>query len=419
MIMLGIIIAVRGAVHNGDTPSYIEAWDVYYANGIIDEFRTPVYPVIIGIGKLLLGSNWEVFVISLQAVVFYLCGIYFSRLASGVISNRCMAWVAVFLYFLFFPIVNFIPAIGTEAIAFSLTALWGYCIRRFLQRPCLKYGTAISVLTLTEIMLRPAMLVLAITIVGIAIAGIFMKQYRRKVLPMLLTLTAPAIACGIYMTGIYHITGVRTISVVSTLNKYFMAREYNDILPDLLADNPEALELQLRHHKEGHAYEQDYINAQWAEISELLESGIMSYPALDDYAAAVKKHYPEVWYGNILRNISMSLTHQGPVKNICNDLVVFIFAFAFVAAWIKYRRFTLINFVSLLVTGGSLLSIFLYAQNDYGRLMLPVSPFLILMGGQLLSCIHLHPLSIRLSGILIIGYQADAPGCIPTRYTYP
>lgn len=400
LIMLAVIISVRGAVHNGDTPSYIGAWDVNYANGILDDFRTPVYPVIIGMGKMLCGSHWEVFVIALQGIVFYICGIYFSRMAMGIISNRKVAWFTVFLYFLFFPIVNFIPVIGTEVIGFSLAVLWGYCIWRFLQQARWGYGIAISLLTLAEIMLRPSFLVLAIAIACMAAAGIFIRQYRRSVLLLLVTLIPTAAVYTVYTAEMARLTGVNTISTVSIFNKYFMARQYNDILPDLLVDNPAALELQLKYQKDGDVYEEDYINRQWAEIMELVHSGIMNYRMLEEYADGMKERHAGLWYKNILRNISMSLHHQGALKNICNDLVVLLFAVAFLISWIRYRKFPLVNFMSLLVAGGTLLSIFLYAQNDYGRLMLPVSSFLILMGGQMLNCLHWRPLSIRLSGIL-------------------
>lgn len=399
LLMLTVILLIRGVVHNGDTPSYISAWTDYISQGEIDNFRTPVYPVVIGIAQTLCGSYWEAFIIVMQAAVFYLCGICFSRMAFGIISNRLMAWVAVFLYFLFFPIVNFIPVIGTEVLAFSFAVLWGYSVWRFMQRAQWGYGIAIGILTLTEIMLRPSFLILAIAIVGLAAAGIFIRRYRRQSLLMLLTLIPSAVTCWFYMLEIERQAGIRTISVVSTYNKYFMAREYNDILPDLLADNPEALEVQLRFQKTGNVYEEQYILRMWAEIIEFEDTGIMSYRQLEDYADAMKDRYPELWYGNILRNITMSMKHQGAIKNICNDMVILLFTVAFIAGWIKYRRFSLINFLILMIGGGNLLSIILYAQNDYGRLMLPVSAFLILMGGLLLSCLHHRPLSIKLSGI--------------------
>lgn len=396
LLMLAAIIAINGTtVYNGDSFTYMSAWDDYLSKGHLDIFRTPVYPYVIGIGKMLLGEDyWPYFPTILQALVFYSCGIVFAKMIFRFVSNRYAAWAAVFLYFLFYPIVNMIVVVGTESLAFSLVALWLYCVWQFMERPRWSYGIYVSLITLTSAMLRPSLLILAIAIVGLAIAGSFFKHYRRNVLLMLLTLIPLAAAYVPYVNGIYRLTGLRTISTVAAVNKYYMARQYDAIFPELLPDNPLAVKMMQRYNQ------RDDLSKLWAEITQFENTGIMTNKQMDDYATAFKEQHPDLWYSYIATRIYDSIFVEKTIKGIANYLIVFFYTIAFAVMWIKRRVFSLHNFLILMIGGGSLLSLFLYAQNDFCRLMLPTSAALIIMGGQLLSCIKRHPWKIKLQGLL-------------------
>lgn len=398
LLMLAGIIALKGAVlYNADTPTYIEAWNNRLLHGELDPFRTPLYPVLIGLGGVILGSTYCFLLpVIVQIVVFYLCGIVFSRMIFALIADRRIAWFTVFVYFLFYPIINMLNVLGTEALAFSLTSLWTYCVWKFMQRATFGNGVAITVITLLEVMLRPSMLILAIAIAGLVVAGVFIRRYRRRVLWLLLTLIPVGACIKVYTDEIERIAGLPTISVVSVVNTYYMAREFNDIYPELLTDTPGAVAVMQHFQKEGHRLSEEYILRQYKEFDTLLDNGIMTYSDMQTYADRVKKEHPAVWYRHIVHRIIDSLKMQGPVKNACNYLVVTLYTLCFAWAWIRYRRFSLVNFLILMIGGGSLLSMFLYAQNDFGRLMLPTSPLLILMGGQLLTCLRLHPFAVSL-----------------------
>ncbi|MDE6317392.1 MAG: hypothetical protein K2L73_03220, partial [Muribaculaceae bacterium] len=190
LLMLAAIITLKGSVmYNADTPSYIQAWNDAYSHGDIDIGRTPVYPVLIGIGRLLFGSTYcLVFPVFLQITVFYICGVLFCKMILSVIPDRRVAWFTVFLYFLFYPIVNTLNLLGTEALAFSLTSLWTWCVWKFMHRATIGNGVAITLITILEVMLRPSLLILPMAIAGLVFAGVFIKKYRRQVLWLLLTL---------------------------------------------------------------------------------------------------------------------------------------------------------------------------------------------------------------------------------------
>ena len=52
-----------------DTPTYIDAWTMLQ-NGQIDKFRTPVYPVFLGVMNIICGDNYLWYVVAVQHVVF-------------------------------------------------------------------------------------------------------------------------------------------------------------------------------------------------------------------------------------------------------------------------------------------------------------------------------------------------------------
>lgn len=399
MLMLaGIILNKSSVSYNGDILSYIKAWTDFYSEGEIDSFRTPVYPILLGIGRKLFGAeNWALFPVLVQIITFYSCGILFSRMIFGVISDRRVAWFTVFLYFLFYPIINSLPLLTTEALSFSITSAWLYCVWRFLQHVQWRFGIYIIMLTLIGIMLRPSMLILAFAIVGLAMAGVFLKNYRCNTLLLLLTLLPVGIVYEVYVNEIECKTGIRTISVVSVYNNFYMARQYNEIFPDLLVDSPQALKLMLSYQEAGDSLLQGYKNnARWNEIYAFEKFGNDGLKQMKDYAHALKTNHPDVWFSYIAKRIIYSFSNEGPIKNICNYLVITLYTVFFVIGWIKLKRFSIVNFLILMIGGGSLLSIIFYAQNEFGRLMLPTSAVLILMGGQIINCIRVRPFSVNL-----------------------
>lgn len=384
-------------VVNSDTQSYVEAWDNSYSNGVIDNFRTPVYPVLIGIGKMIFGAgDWGLLLTALQIIAFYGCGILFSRMMPVVVRNRRIANVCIFVYFLYFPIVRTLPVMGTEALAFSLTTAWIYCVWRFLVMPGAGRGAAIAILTLAGLMLRPSFLLLAIVILFLAVVGVLMKQRRRTALLLLPTLIPTVVVYMLYSDEIERRTGVDTISTVTIVNNYFMARQYNDIFPELLPDNPEAIRQMHRFQKSGDRISYDYLMPMWNEINYFEENGIMTYREMQDYSMAMKEHYPGLWYKYIGVRIADSFREFNPLRMAFNYLTVILYGMLFLAAWIKLRKFpSSFNFMLLLVGGGSLLSVILYAQTDFGRLLLPTTPVLIMMAGRIAACIRLKPFAIK------------------------
>lgn len=379
-----------------DTLSYIEAWDNSYSHGELDYFRTPLYPMIIGFAKMIMGANWGILVVILQIITFYGCGILFSRVLLNAIPNRKIAWVCIFIYFIFIPTLKLVLMLGTELFAFSMQSAWIYCAWHFLERPSWRYGLIITALTFLTVMLRPTFILLPIAVVCLFAVGVWVKKYRKTVLLLLLTNIPVAAVYYPYTERVEQLYGVNTISIVSSVNLYFMARQYNDIYPELLPDNPEAVKVMVMFQKTGDPISHDYGITMWNEINYLENTGIMSHRQMQDYADAMKSNYPSRWYGNIGKRIVESFRTASPPRATFNYLIPILYGILLLIAWVRYRRLAIFNLLLLLTGGGYLLTIILYAPFDFARLFMPAFPIYILMFGQILSCISIKPFRFSL-----------------------
>ena len=68
-------------IEYNDTPSYLSAWNTL-SSGRWDTFRTPLYPVVLGVARNLLGKVWKWGVMIIQYGVFLLSIKYFHHIAS-------------------------------------------------------------------------------------------------------------------------------------------------------------------------------------------------------------------------------------------------------------------------------------------------------------------------------------------------
>ena len=97
-----------GPLTRPDVASYFHAWDVL-RSGTIDTFRTPLYPVFIGICRELFPGAYVAVVIWLQTIL-YLCSICFlcaiARRFIGLPRWASIAGVSPYLISIF-PLYNF------------------------------------------------------------------------------------------------------------------------------------------------------------------------------------------------------------------------------------------------------------------------------------------------------------------------
>src|SRR5574344_1672603 len=106
-----------------DTVTYFRAGEIYF-DGMMDPFRTPIYPVICHIAHLLSPIYQNQLVVIAQSFIFLFSIPFFFRLCRMIIVNKKLSFVCTLLYSCNPFIVCYTKAIITESIATSLFIMW-------------------------------------------------------------------------------------------------------------------------------------------------------------------------------------------------------------------------------------------------------------------------------------------------------
>lgn len=91
-------LAFRSAAVYIDSPSYLSAWTDCISHGVPDRFRTPVYPLFLGLTTLLAGRHYITLALLMQEV-FLLFSIYFFHKCCRMLfkSDNLAFWLTAFL----------------------------------------------------------------------------------------------------------------------------------------------------------------------------------------------------------------------------------------------------------------------------------------------------------------------------------
>lgn len=83
-----------------DTPTYVNAWSTLL-DGHIDKWRTPSYPIFLGIMKTIFGDNYLYFVVLVQHLVFLVSVRYFYLLTRCTVTNDKISFFITLFYALY------------------------------------------------------------------------------------------------------------------------------------------------------------------------------------------------------------------------------------------------------------------------------------------------------------------------------
>lgn len=114
-----LIIVGWGIKEPYDSPSYINAWDII-SNGQIDITRTPTYPIIIGICKIMFGLySYKYGIIAFQHLLFLISIYFFYELLIRLFDNSKTNFWITLVYGIYPGIINWSNYILTESLAVS------------------------------------------------------------------------------------------------------------------------------------------------------------------------------------------------------------------------------------------------------------------------------------------------------------
>ena len=378
-----------------DTQTYIDAGGNILRHGA-DAIRTPVYPLIVGLCRLLPGETaWVYALVILQLGAFVATVPVIWRVAARLMSARAAllttgayAWCPTFVSYAMFVMPDIWCVIGVAvllAVAQDFAEHGG--------RKALAWCVVVSIaLTL----LKPSNIYIAIWWVVIAMALLLRRNrcWWRYLVPAF----AMAVVLGGYGLLVQRLTGYYTVSVVSDINDLGNAAQHRKLVPELAPDSATA-DLFRRINAA------DTVTNLRRRQMAFIGTESLTYAQIHSVMSATKAYDPARWHRGILVRLFESMPSNAfPIhgsdrlKYYTNALhvsfyVVYIVILA-LFVWLSTARCRHVGACGtrlfrlwalwVLVCGGIATAI-IGGFDDYGRLAMGVYPALMLLCGAALA----------------------------------
>lgn len=377
-----------------DTQTYIDAGGNILRHGA-DAIRTPVYPLIVGLCRLLPGDmTWAYALVILQLGAFTATIPVMWRVAGRLMSARAAlivtaayAWCPTFVSFALFVMPDIWCVIGVTV----LLALAQKAADR--SRNTLIWCVVVSI---ALVLLKPSNIYIAIW--WAVIAAAMLLRRNRRWWYSLIPACAMAVALGGYGFLVQRVTGYYTVSVVSDINDLGNAAQRRKLVPDLAPDSATA-DLFRRINAA------DTVTNLRRRQMAFIGTESLTYAQIHSVMSATKAYDPARWHRGILVRLFESMPSNAfPIHGsdrleyYTNALhISFYVVYAVILAlfvWLcavrrrcagpALSRLHRLWALWVLVCGGIATAI-IGGFDDYGRLAMGVYPALILLCGAALA----------------------------------
>lgn len=396
-----IWIIVMGVHVTPDTTSYITAVKESLSHGRIDQWRPPVYPLLLGSVKLVFGDSFLWAVIVLQNLVFLLTIKYFYELLHWITdSDRISFWLT--LYYALSPgIACYNNYVVTESLAISFAIFIAWGLKALLSGQTWRGVIYITLFVGLSVFMRPAQIYLMPVLLVIFAGMAFVQKYRREALygfgGVLLVTLSFLVYVGVFKSNY----GIYSPSAIGTVNQFYIGRYYDLIRKNELQHDEIGYFLSDSHNMENHSlFIEAYAsinNVGLKEVNDEIVYSMRSNPG--GWIKAAWDRFCRSGFDRLF-NIGPSKYYLEPFSVKMSSVYCFLAAFLLALGyWIaKNRKIPwFILTLSVLVLANITASI-LGAQSEWWRLDFPSVPFLILMAGQALSLIRFKIVNIENNG---------------------
>ena len=400
------IYLLWGPQFNGiDSQTYMVAWDSILS-GNIDKWRTPTYPIFIGLFKSIIeDKNVFILIILAQYLLFFISIRYFYKITSFLIPSITIGWFLTLVYALHPGIAYWNSYIMTEALSISISVFLLYSVSKILRQSYknIIYFTWWLILL---IFLRPSFLYLLPIFILFWFYMAYISKSMRKMALICLTCVCSitGIECA-YIYKFYQCYGIISPTGISTINQYFLARENGILKPEHIEDEGLKAFVMESIDKNGIQYEQCveiYFEAEKAintfglkSVSEAIDNSKRN-ELFTWVKKAIKRTYvvsqSELFQCNwphplnatkILFKDIISGTH---ISSLYLLLLIYL---GFIIKQVHQKSNYCYSSLLLLLGSSNIFIIIIGAFWDWSRLIVPSLPIYLLMFGQLCNLIRL------------------------------
>ena len=410
-----ILIVFWGVPNHFDTDSYFNAW-TNLKQGKIDIFRTPTYPIFIGLIQGLSGASlFKLAIVIAQYILFFVSIFFFYKITCHFIDNSKVCSFITLFYAICPGIISWNNLILTEPLAISGTVFLLYYSIRLYEKPMVKMALLYAFWLLFLIFLRPSFLYLFPALLFFwALSGLYGKA---RVFLLGILCTVFVLCCeAFYICKFEKSYGVYSPSSVGVLNQYYIVRQHGLINVDGISND--SLRCELQRSIESNGATTNNHDLLWTEGYDFISRyGLKEVQTV--ISTTMKEHPVEMLkkaLGRSIRAMHTPLFHSLiPVSGIVYYFVdftgfdftdflsmglLYVFIIIYVIILIrntlyKKRKMPCLSMLLLLIGVGNLITVIIGAQESWNRLIVPSMPIYLLMFGQICTMFKVKsPLSI-------------------------
>ena len=377
-----------GICEQPDTESYMQAWEQSLLQGNLDLLRTPVYPIFLGICKLIAGEYFGCMCVTLQNIIFLVSIYYFKKMISMVVSSENIALCLMLCYAIFPVTSGWGNILLTESLAVTGIVFFTYHILTYI-----KYRNVSSIfwsagLLLFLILLRPVFVYLIP--VSLLLWLLLIKEHYTK---------ASWGCTAVILVGMCELGycyqfkkqfGLFATSSVSVINMSYLGFQDGLMYPEF-TDNPEY---------KAYISEHNGTYDPWPICLDAIDK--FGYLEVNHSVKESMNAQPQEWADNALKRFVTVSKARYNISYVVSNPISSIFRFSFMTLFIflliytiyisyygfRHSRTPLIPIMLWMIIAGCVVTSVVGAQSDWGRLTAPSFSIFLCMIGQTISLIN-------------------------------
>ena len=370
-----------------DTKSYFQAYESL-RSGIIDDFRTPIYPIFVGIFQNILKGTPLYATIMLLQIIVFLISVHYLYILTKPLRDTKTRYLLTFVYGVIPLIPSWCNIILTESLAISGSIFYLYYTINSIKYQLTKYVWLSILWTLLLIMLRPAFIYLIP--LNFFICIILFKKSTKHVIynGFIGNVIIALIFCG-YCYQMKQTYGIFSPSGVSIINKYVIDRE-NIFNTSLIKDKHVKTFID--------SLQQENKYTPFQEAIEIANK--LGYERLNNAISDNRQHML-IDHGIIKRIYATSRCNYSVVAGIIPlnfiepvipnlasiFIIIIIFSYIILAYIYTHKSIPYTTITLLFFSIGNILISIIGGPNDHGRLIMPSFPAVLLLTGILIQMI--------------------------------
>ena len=387
-----LLIFVWGVIETPDSQTYISAWSSL-ANGKLDILRTPIYPIFLHLMSFLFNKEGLLATICFQHLVFLISICFFIKILRLFIKKENIIFWITALYALFPAVNTWGNCILTESFAISGLVFLIYLTFRLIQRVSIASITLFTIQLLVLLLLKPAFIYLLPICFVLFVYLFFHKSYRLGGALGLIGVFFASLICVGYMQEFKREYGVFSFSNVSTINNFYIARQYGIIDPSTITDTRLKKDIDSLYLVNGSIVTDPQVL--WEESVSIVNS----YPldTISSELSLMTRNKTKAYILGVFDRFiqaSKSLLFITPIWNLSRffafglfigNLFIFLFIYSlFICIWTIKRRYIPWKSLFLYMLGlSNIIVSIIGAQNEWSRLIFPSCPIWLIFFGQI------------------------------------